>query len=119
MILGKSPYQDVQALTIESKALINPSLFEGWSTIVEEAKSLGKRIILSDINVHKEQNPDGGIYFPVHDAEKLAKIMIDIWNEEDEIAIKLIEKAHDDLEYRKNKARNIYREILDFAIKSE
>ena len=47
-----------------SLALINPSYFEGWSTSVEEAKSLGKRVILSDIPVHREQNPLMGIYFP-------------------------------------------------------
>ena len=33
-------------------ALINPSRFEGWSTTVEEAKSMGKRVLLSDIPVH-------------------------------------------------------------------
>lgn len=38
-------------------AIINPSLFEGGSTTVEEAKSLLKVIILSGIPVHREQNP--------------------------------------------------------------
>ena len=37
--------------------MINPSLFEGWSSTVEECKSVGKNMILSDLNVHKEQYP--------------------------------------------------------------
>lgn len=39
----------------ECEALINPSLFEGWSSTVEEGKSLKKKLILSDLPVHKEQ----------------------------------------------------------------
>jgi glycosyltransferase involved in cell wall biosynthesis len=53
-------------------AFINPSLFEGWSTSVEESKSMGKRILLSDIPVHREQAPELGIYFNPEDAEDLA-----------------------------------------------
>lgn len=62
--LGRIPFEDLGALMRHSLALINPSYFEGWSTSVEEAKSLGKRVILSDIPVHREQNPLMGIYFP-------------------------------------------------------
>ncbi len=36
-------------------AVIQPSLFEGWSTVVEDAKAMNKFLILSDITVHKEQ----------------------------------------------------------------
>ena len=59
-MLGLVPRSDVIALMRYSISLINPSFFEGWSTTVEEAKSMGKRIILSDIEVHREQNPSGG-----------------------------------------------------------
>jgi len=61
--------------------LINPSLFEGWSTTVEEAKALGKHIILSDIPVHREQNPPRSDYFHAHDANALAQIMWRRWQE--------------------------------------
>ena len=37
--LGKVPYSDLINLINQSKALINPSLFEGWSTSIEEAKN--------------------------------------------------------------------------------
>ena len=40
-----------------SIALINPSKFEGRSSTVEQGKSMGEKIILSTIPVHKEQKP--------------------------------------------------------------
>jgi glycosyltransferase involved in cell wall biosynthesis len=60
-------------------ALINPSLFEGWSTTVEEAKSLGKRIILSNIRVHLEQNPPGGLFFDPNDPNDLSIRLAEAW----------------------------------------
>lgn len=56
-ILGLVDMDDVYSLIKFSKAVINPSLFEGWSSTVEECKSVGKNMILSDINVHREQYP--------------------------------------------------------------
>jgi glycosyltransferase involved in cell wall biosynthesis len=57
--------------------VLQPSLFEGWSTSVEEVKSLGKSIIVSDIPVHREQDPSFALYFdpqnPAELAEKLLK----------------------------------------------
>ncbi len=76
-IAGLVPFDDVGALARHSVALINPSLFEGWSTTVEEAKSAGKRILLSDIPVHREQAPERGRYFGPHDADALADLMIE------------------------------------------
>jgi glycosyltransferase involved in cell wall biosynthesis len=53
-------------------ALINPSRFEGWSTTVEEAKSFGVPMILSDVDVHREQTSGGARYFGIDDSEMLA-----------------------------------------------
>ncbi len=50
-------------LMSESLAVIQPSLFEGWSTVVEDAKAMNKYIILSDIPVHKEQCTENVIFF--------------------------------------------------------
>ena len=47
--LGVVPYKDMMSLIYNSVALINPSKFEGWSSSVEQAKSMGKKILLSDI----------------------------------------------------------------------
>ncbi len=77
LALGMVPYADVVALMRDSVAVINPSLFEGWSTSVEEAKAMGKTVILSDIAVHREQKPERGVYFDTEEPEQLAKIMMD------------------------------------------
>lgn len=74
-ILGLVPHSDLVAIMENSVALINPSLFEGWSTTVEESKLLGKTILLSDIDVHIEQAPPLGIYFDPRDAAALAQLL--------------------------------------------
>jgi glycosyltransferase involved in cell wall biosynthesis len=58
-------------------AIIQPSLFEGWSTVVEDGKALGCQIIASDLDVHKEQleNDNKGFIFKSQDASHLADFM--------------------------------------------
>jgi glycosyltransferase involved in cell wall biosynthesis len=70
--LGMIPLDHVYALLRSSTALINPSRFEGWSTTVEEAKSFGVPMILSDVDVHREQTGGAARYFGVDDPEALA-----------------------------------------------
>lgn len=113
MVLGVIPYTDVKALMLECKALINPSLFEGWSTVVEEAKSIGKRFILSDLDVHKEQNPIGAIYFNRFDRKELASIMKKVWFEEDSVYMNLMGLAQESLIKRKRDEALMYRTILE------
>jgi glycosyltransferase involved in cell wall biosynthesis len=76
-VLGVVPLDDLQSLMLNAIALINPSNFEGWSTTVEESKSLGLSIILSDISVHIEQSPLMGLYFKAGSAEDLADKMVE------------------------------------------
>lgn len=73
--LGEIPYADLSCLMLNSISMINPSFFEGWSTSVEEAKSLGKHVILSDIPVHREQAPHNAIFFDPRNANELARIL--------------------------------------------
>ncbi len=73
--LGLIDYSDANILMRESISFVNPSLFEGWSTTVEEAKSLGKRILLSDIPVHREQAPERADYFNPKEPKELAFLM--------------------------------------------
>jgi glycosyltransferase involved in cell wall biosynthesis len=73
--LGIVPRPHVFALMRVSTALINPSLSEGWSTPVEEAKSLGVPMLLSDLRVHREQAGDRACYFGPKAAEQLASLM--------------------------------------------
>ena len=80
-LLGLIDYKDVQYFMRNSISVINPSLFEGWGSTTEEAKSIGKNVILSDIPVHKEQNPSAVIYFNLYDETELADILYRRWNE--------------------------------------
>jgi glycosyltransferase involved in cell wall biosynthesis len=84
--LGIIPYDDLVGLMVNSVALINPSRAEGWSTSVEEAKSLGKRIILSNLPVHLEQAPRDGVFIDPDDAVGLADALHLVWTTFDPVA---------------------------------
>ena len=74
-ILGLIPREDQLALLKRSLAVIQPSKFEGWSTIIEDAKSFQVQVICSAIDVHREQMGDRGFYFEPDDADELAAII--------------------------------------------
>ena len=84
--LGKQIYmlgllerqQQVQLLRCAA-AIIQPSLFEGWSSLVEDCRTLGKKIYLSDIPIHREQNPPDAQFFPPQNAELLAELINQDW----------------------------------------
>ncbi len=69
---GLLPYEDLPALLQASTALLNPSLFEGWSTTVEEAKSGGVPMLLSDLAVHREQADGAATFFDPRSPRSLA-----------------------------------------------
>ncbi len=60
-------------------AVVQPSLFEGWSSLLEDCRSLGKRIYVSDIPVHREQKPAHARFFDPHDAGDLAERIAGDW----------------------------------------
>jgi hypothetical protein len=64
-----------------SVALLNPSFFEGWSTTVEEGKSLGVRMVLSDLAVHREQIGSGADFFDPHSSEAIAACLDRVWHD--------------------------------------
>jgi glycosyltransferase involved in cell wall biosynthesis len=80
-ILGRIPREHVMPLMRQSIAVLQPSLFEGWSTSVEEVKSLGKQIIISDIPIHREQNPSSGLYFSPTNPSELAGLLLKLHTE--------------------------------------
>lgn len=73
--LGLVPRLDQIQLMRRALAVIQPSLFEGWSTVVEDARVLGKTILLSDLPVHQEQDPPYAHYFRRHSADDLAQTL--------------------------------------------
>jgi glycosyltransferase involved in cell wall biosynthesis len=74
-VLGFISRNDQIQLIRRSMAIIQPSQFEGWSTVVEDGRSLGKHIFLSDFDVHLEQNPPNTWFFEMGNAEDLASKM--------------------------------------------
>ncbi|MCF4967955.1 glycosyltransferase [Nostoc sp. CMAA1605] len=78
-LLGLIPRIDQIQLMRYCLAVIQPSLFEGWSTVVEDARCLGKKMILSDFPVHLEQNPPGSIFFERNSPQQLANLIAEWW----------------------------------------
>ncbi|PSN20334.1 glycosyltransferase, partial [filamentous cyanobacterium CCP5] len=78
-LLGLIPRLDQIQLIRRSLALIQPSLFEGWSTSIEDARVLGKPMVLSDFPVHLEQNPPNTTFFQRQNAEDLAHTLENYW----------------------------------------
>jgi len=79
ILLGWVPHADIFQLMRQALAVLQPSLFEGWSTTVEEAKSLGKTIVLSDIAIHREQNPPAALFFDPADPAALAEALRQVY----------------------------------------
>ncbi len=79
MLLGMVPRRLQIELIRRSLAVVQPSKFEGWSTVVEDARVLGKPMLLSDLAVHKEQNPPGARFFNPDDSAALASLLETAW----------------------------------------
>jgi len=78
-VLTQKPETRIKELeddNIYVRRLATPNLCEN-KNIVEDAKSLGKNIIVSDINVHIEQKDERTVVFPKLDYKELSKIMVD------------------------------------------
>jgi glycosyltransferase involved in cell wall biosynthesis len=105
-ILGAIDYIDVLFLMRNSVAMINPSRFEGWSSTVEEAKSMAKKLILSNIPVHREQNPSGALFFDPDDEQGLSQAMAAYWASPIDVVSK---------EDEKQAAEDLYRRTLAYA----
>lgn len=118
-ILGIVDYNSLITLMKNSLAIINPSLFEGWSTTVEEAKSLGKKVIISEIPVHIEQMPQHGVFFNPKSAESLANVIWSTWCSYDHADdVILMKKALENIEIKKNEfAKKFDGLILDLVSK--
>lgn len=76
-MLGIISRNDQLQLMRYSQAVLQPSLFEGWSTVIEDAKSLQVPVVASNILVNIEQLGENGIYFDPHDPQALALILAD------------------------------------------
>ena len=77
--IGLVSYSEVLSLIYHSVALINPSKFEGRHSSLEQARSLGKQSILSNIDIHKEQAVPNSYYFNLENFVQLSNLMNELW----------------------------------------
>ncbi len=73
--LGFIPREDQLGLMRGAIAVIQPSLCEGWSTSIEDAKALGRQVLASDIAVHREQLERNADFFAGDDPAGLASLL--------------------------------------------
>jgi hypothetical protein len=62
-----------------SRAIIQPSKFEGWSTVIEDAKALNKFVLASNIPVHSEQIKKNVDFFDTENEQQLADKIISLF----------------------------------------
>ena len=70
---GEVSSKKLDKLQNECLAFVNPSFYEGWSTINEESRSKLKYIFLSNIKGHIEQKNYGSIFFKVNSPDDFIK----------------------------------------------
>ncbi|MFB0498229.1 glycosyltransferase involved in cell wall biosynthesis [Mucilaginibacter sp. OAE612] len=74
--LGFIDRRDQLQLMNNAIAIIQPSLFEGWSTVVEDAKLMNKFLLVSDIEIHREQLVNSSAcFFNPHNVNQLAQLL--------------------------------------------
>jgi Glycosyltransferase len=74
--LGFIDRKEQLKLMSEAIAVIQPSLFEGWSTVVEDAKAMDQWVLVSDLPVHREQLKQNVDFFSAEDSVALKGLMI-------------------------------------------
>ena len=74
-LLGVIPREHQLTIMKHAEAVLQPSMFEGWNTTIEDAKSQQLPVIASDIAVHKEQLGDKGYYFDPENENELAQLL--------------------------------------------
>lgn len=105
--LGEVSKQKLEELQNSCIAFMNPSFYEGWSTINEEARSKLKHIFLSKIPGHIEQNNYGSIYININSPDDCVE----------KIKNFLKDKKYSDLKnYKKHNAKYI-KKISSEALK--
>ena len=80
-ILGMVPRADQIEIFRHATLVVQPSLSEGWSTVVEDAKAVAAPILASDLPVHREQTtgmPQAWRFQP-RDPDALASRLAEIW----------------------------------------
>lgn len=98
--LGFIDRQEQLALMNAAWAVVQASRFEGWSTVVEDAKAMNQFLLLSDLAVHREQLPqrEQAEFFGVDDEEGLARLLQRCWGETERRAGAVVRDYGDDVQ---------------------
>jgi glycosyltransferase involved in cell wall biosynthesis len=72
LFLGLIDRLDQLLLLKNAEAIIQPSRFEGWSTVIEDAKAMDQFVVASNLPVHLEQLEKNGVFFNPDNARELA-----------------------------------------------
>lgn len=114
IILGLIPKSEQINLLYNSIALIQPTLFEGGpgGGATYDAISLGKRVILSDIEINKEISSDKVIFFNNKSQSDLLDKMKYVL--ENPLTIATIEKNNDSIEVLGESLCNIFETVDSF-----
>ena len=75
-LLGVISRSDQLQIMRHSQAVLQPSLFEGWSTVIEDAKSLQVPVVASNLNINIEQLGEDGVYFDPQNPDELVSILM-------------------------------------------
>lgn len=83
LILGMIEKENLLCLMKYSYAVIQPSLFEGWNTTVEDCKAMSKFVFLSDLKVHREQLNKNVCFFDPYSESDLVYKLLNVIPKED------------------------------------
>lgn len=78
-LLGRVPFPDLVGLLRCATVVVQPSRFEGWNTTVQDALALGRPLLCSDIEVHREQARGGEGFFGCGRPDELADLLAERW----------------------------------------
>lgn len=73
--LGFIPRADQMVIFREASCIVQPSLFEGWSTVIEDAKSVSQYVIASRLAANVEQAEENIEFFDATDSEALSELL--------------------------------------------
>lgn len=116
-LLGLIDREDQITVFRFAAAVVQPSLFEGWSTVVEDTRSIGRPIFLSDIPVHREQAPNRCSYFLPNSDKDLASLILNEWEKlqpgPDPVSEK---KARRETDARILRSARVFSQIINDAV---
>lgn len=75
--IGFVPREEQLVIMKKAIAVIQPSLFEGWSTIIEDCKALNQFVIAGDLAVNQEQIQKNCAFFDRKSPEDLSRLLND------------------------------------------